>query len=81
MTYKNFSSQPTSILTASERSREARRILEMLREEDSSELERKLTDRAREFIQAKWLEMDLGGQLNVTEAQYWWLMDSWAKFA
>ena len=80
MAYNNPTpSQPTT-LTAEERSKEARRILTMLREEDQDEVERRLTVRALEFVQGKWLEMDLGGQVSVTENQLFWLRDLWQKF-
>jgi len=81
MTYNNPTPSQSTTLTASERSREARKILEMLREERPEDLERKLTQKARDFVQGRWLEMDLGGQLNVTENQYWFLQDIWGKFA
>lgn len=73
-------SQSTT-LTASERAKEARKILGMLREEKQEDLDAKLTRKAREFVEAKWLEMDLGGQVDVTVNQYFWLQDMWAKFA
>jgi hypothetical protein len=81
MPYNNPSPSQSTTLTAAERSKEARRILEMLREEPEEDLERKLSARAQEFVSAKWLEMDLGGQLNVTPDQYWWLQDLWSRFA
>ena len=81
MTYNNPTPSQSTTLTASERSREARRILSMLREEREEELERKLTQKARDFIAAKWLEMDLGGQLVISVDQYFWLQDCWSKFA
>jgi len=84
MPYNNPSSSQSTTLTADERSREARRILTMLRDEadrDADAWERKLTMRAKDFISSKWLEMSLGGQLYVTENQYFWLQDIWSKFA
>lgn len=80
MTYNNPTPSQSTTLTAAERSKEARRILEMLREEDQSEVERKLTTATLGFVQAKWMEVDLGGALNITENQYWWLQDIWSKF-
>lgn len=69
------------VFTAAERAREARQILAALREELSEDLERKLTGKARRFLEAKWLEMDLGGRLeNITVDQYWWLQDLKSKF-
>jgi hypothetical protein len=81
MAYNNPTPSQSTTLTASERSKEARRILEMLREEKTDALESRLTSRAHDFVRSKWLEADLGGQLNVTEAQYFWLQDIWSKFA
>jgi hypothetical protein len=81
MAYNNPTPAQSTTLTAEERAKEARKILEMLHEEDQDEVERKLTGRALEFVQGKWLEMDLGGQVNVTPNQYWWLQDIWSKFA
>jgi len=81
MTYNNPSPSQSTTLTPAERSREARKILGLLREEDERDLYRKLTGDALRFLQAKWLEMDLGGELNVTPDQLLWLRDSWAKFA
>lgn len=81
MAYNNPTSNQSTTLTAAERSREARRILEMLREEDQSEVERRLTTNAMSLVEAKWLEMDLGGQVGVTEGQLLFLRDIWSKFA
>ena len=81
MTYNNPSPSQSTTLTPAERSREARKILGLLREEDERDLYRKLTGDALRFLQAKWLEMDLGGELNVTPDQLLWLRDLWAKFA
>ena len=81
MGYNNPAPAQSTTLAAAERSHEARRILQMLREEDQDEVKRKLTVRAREFVQEKWIEMDLGEGLSLTENQYWWLQDIWAKFA
>ena len=81
MTYNNPTPSQSTTLTAEERSREARRLLTLLREEDQSAVERKLSRNAMDLIQAKWLEMDLGGQVNVTENQLFYLRDSWSKFA
>ena len=81
MTYNNPTPSQSTTLTAAERSKEARKILEMLREESDSDLERKMTRKARDFIEGRWLEMDLGGQLNVTENMLLWLRDIWQNFA
>ena len=83
MTYNNPTPSQSTTLTASERSREARRLLEMLREEDKNNnaIQGRLTNNALGFVQARWLEMDLGGQINVTENQLLFLRDIWAKFA
>ena len=82
MPYNNPSPHQSTTLTAVERARESRRILTMLREEPKDDLERKLTGKARGFVEAKWLEMDFGGKLeSITIDQYWWLMDIWEKFA
>ena len=68
--------------TAAERAKEARRILTMLREEPKDDLEAKLTPKAKQFVQAQWLEMDFGGKLeSITIDQYHWLQDIWEKFA
>jgi len=80
MAYNNPTPSQSTTLTAEERSKEARRILTMLREEDQDEVEHRLTVRALEFVQGKWLEMDLGGQVSVTENQLFWLRDLWQKF-
>ena len=80
MAYNNPTPSQSTTLTAEERSKEAQRILTMLREEDQNEVERRLTVRALEFVQGKWLEMDLGGQVSVTENQLFWLRDLWQKF-
>lgn len=81
MPYNNPSPSQSTTLSAAERGREARRILTMLREEDEERLERKLSARAREFVQQKWIEMDLGGVVEVTPDQLMWLRDIWQKFA
>lgn len=80
MPYNNPSPSQSTTLTAAERAKEARRILEMLREEDQSEVERRFTSNALSFVESKWLEMDLGGQVNVTESQLFWLRDLKSKF-
>jgi hypothetical protein len=82
MGYNNPNPSQSTTLTASERAGEVRKILSLLREESAEDLERKLTDKARRFVEAKQLEMDLGGQLeNISIDAYWWLVDIWAKFA
>ena len=82
MPYNNPSPSQSTTLTASERAKEARRILTMLREEPKEDLERKLTPKAKGFVEAKWMEMDFGGSLaGITIDQYFWLMDIWDKFA
>lgn len=80
MPYNSPSPSQSTTLTASERSREARRILEMLREENEQAISDKLSPRAQEFVSGKWLEMDLGGQINVSESQLFWLRDLKSKF-
>jgi hypothetical protein len=81
MPYNNPTPSQSTTLTAAERSKEARRILEMLREEPGDDLDRKLTPRAYDFVTSKWIEMDLGGQLNITENMLLFLRDIWGKFA
>ena len=82
MPYNNPNPAQSTTLTTVERAKEARRILTMLREEPKDDLERKLTGKAKGFVEAKWLEMDFGGKLeSITIDQYWWLMDIWEKFA
>ena len=79
MAYNTFG--PCSTLTDAERSHEARKILEMLREENEQDLERGLSERTREFVQRLWVEMDLGGGgVVVNEKQLWYLRDIWQKF-
>jgi hypothetical protein len=80
MAYNNPNPAQSTTLTADERAAEARRILTLLREEPEDDLERKLTGKARGFIAAKWLEMDLGGQLTISPDQLFWLRDSLEKF-
>ena len=81
MPFNNPNPSQSTTLTAEERSREARKILGLLREEDQNEVERKLTRDAMIFVRAKLLEMDWGGQLNVTPDQLFWLRSIWDKFA
>jgi hypothetical protein len=82
MPYNNPSPSQSTTLTPAERAREARRILIMLREEPRDDLERKLTPKAKDFITAKWLEMDWGGKLEgISPDQYHWLQDIWQNFA
>jgi hypothetical protein len=81
MAYNNPSPSQSTTLTADERSREARKILTLLRNEPGEELERRLTDRALGFVQSGWLQMELGGQLNISENQLLFLRDIWSKFA
>jgi hypothetical protein len=82
MPYNNPSPSQSTTLTAAERAKEARRILTMLREEPKDDLEAKLTGKARNFVESKWLEMDFGGRLEaITVDQYFWLMDIWSRFA
>jgi hypothetical protein len=80
MSYNNPTPSQSTTLSAAERAAEARRLLTLLREESEEELERKLTGEARRFIAAKWMEMDLGGQLNITPSQLFWLRDLFEKF-
>jgi hypothetical protein len=63
MAYNNPSPHQSTTLTAAERAKEARRILTMLREEPTDDLEQKLTAKAMGFVEGKWLEMDFGGKL------------------
>lgn len=81
MAYNNPTPEQSTTLTASERSKEARKILEMLREEKAEDLDRNLTPKAYDFVTSKWIEMDLGGQLNITENQLLFCRDIWSKFA
>jgi hypothetical protein len=82
MAYNNPNPAQSTTLTANERAREARRILEMLREEDQEKVERVLTSKALGFVQSKWMEMELGGSLEgISENAYWWLQDIWSRFA
>jgi hypothetical protein len=81
MPYFNPTPSQSTTLSAAERASEARRLLTLLREEREEDLERNLTGEARRFIAAKWMELDLGGQLNITENQLLWLRDSWSRFA
>lgn len=83
MPYQNFGSQPTSTLSADERAQEARRILLRLADEDEDELDRRLTDRAKEFLSQQQLTMSLlpdGVGPTVTTAQLFWLRDIAEKF-
>lgn len=82
MTYNTHSAAST--LTPAERSKESLRLLDLLAEVDKDELERAITARALEFLQEKWMEQSLlekGQELRVSEQQYFWLQDLWAKFA
>jgi hypothetical protein len=82
MPYNNPTPHQSTTLTQAERSKEARRILTMLREESKDDLERKLTGKAKAFVEQKWFAMDLGDQLNsITIDQYFWLQSIWDKFA
>jgi hypothetical protein len=82
MPYNNPTPHQSTTLTQAERSKEARRILTMLREEPKDDLETKLTGKAKSFVEQKWFAMDLGDQLNnITIDQYFWLMDIWSRFA
>jgi hypothetical protein len=82
MPHNNPTPHQSTTLTQDERSTEARRILTMLREEPKDDLERKLTGKAKSFVESKWLEMDFGGKLeHITIDQYHWLQDIWQKFA
>jgi hypothetical protein len=78
--YNNPLPEQSTTLTAAERAAEARKILTLLREEREEDLERKLTGKAHRFVEAKWLEMDLGGQLTISPDQLFWLRDSLEKF-
>ncbi|HUD74469.1 MAG TPA: hypothetical protein VMQ76_05300 [Terracidiphilus sp.] len=82
MPYNNPSPSQSTTLTPVERAKEARRILTMLREESKDDLKRKLTPKAINFVQTKWLEMDWGGKLEgISPDQYHWLQDIWQNFA
>ena len=82
MTYNNPAPHQSTTLTQAERSIEARRILTMLREEPKDDLETKLTPKAKQFVHAKWLEMDFGGKLeHITIDQHFYLQDIWSRFA
>lgn len=75
---------PSSTLSPSERSRESLRLLDLLAEVDREELERRVSARALEFLEGKWLEQSLlakGQELVVTDAMLYWLRDIWEKFA
>ena len=80
MAYNNPAPAQSTTLTADERSREARKNLGLLREEQESELERKLTGEALRFVQGKWMELDLGGKVAVSPNQLLWLRDLKSKF-
>ena len=80
MAYNNPRPEQSTTLTAAERAAEARKILTLLRGEREEDLERKLTGKAHRFVEAKWLEMDLGGQLTISPDQLFWLRDSLEKF-
>jgi hypothetical protein len=80
MAYNNPTPSQSTTLSPAERAAEARRLLTLLREEPEEELERKLTAKARRFVLSKWMEMDLGGQLNISPSQLFWLRDLFEKF-
>ena len=76
MPYNNPTPGQSTTLTSAERSSEARRILSILREESTDDLNRKLTPKALQFVKSKWLEMDWGGKLEaITPDQLFWLRD------
>ena len=81
MTYFNPTPSQSTTLSPAERAAEARRLLTLLREEDEGEMERKLTQHARSLLAAKWLEVDLGGQLVISENTLLFLRDMWSRFA
>lgn len=75
---------PSSTLTPAERSREARRLLALLRAEDQDEVERRLTPAALAFVDKMWDAIDLlpeGAELSLTDSQLYWLLNIWNKFA
>lgn len=83
MTY-NLNGSSSSTLTPAERSRETRRLLALLREEDQDELEHVLSSRATDFMQEMWDAVDLlpeGTDLSLTDSQLYFLRDIWNKFA
>lgn len=80
----NSDGKSGSTLTLDERSRQGQRLLELLAEVDSQDLERALTQKAIGFLHDLWLQKSLlveGQRLSLSESQYWWLQDLWSKFA
>lgn len=74
---------PSSTLSPSERSQEARRILRILESESEEDLSSKLTVNALSFLRDLWLRESMlprGGELLVTDAQLYFLRDIKDKF-
>lgn len=80
MTYNTFSRAST--LSPAEMSAEARRILDLLEQEDQEELERRLSPRAVAFVEEMQMARSLAGdgEVAVTEKMLWFLRDIKSKF-
>jgi hypothetical protein len=76
--YNNPTPEQSTTMTAVEREREAGKILALLREE--SDLDRKITRDARQFLNRMWQEEELWGKVVVSPEQLWWLRDLKSKF-
>jgi flagellar biosynthesis regulator FlaF len=79
--YNNPTPDQSTTLSAEERSREAERILNLLRAERLSALEEKLTASALDFVRKFWHEQNLWDKVVVSPNQLLWLRDIWSKLA
>jgi hypothetical protein len=86
MSYNLPNQSQSTTLTADERGREARRLLNLLQSEGDDVLQSRLTRNAYQFVQEKLGELELleemgsKAELVVSTSQLFWLRDLWEKF-